>query len=78
MDKAEAGRIVEAVLGAVADALKAGDKVSLSSLGIFDINDRKARQGRKPSHRRSDPDRRQQVHQVPPDKEPEGCCQPAL
>lgn len=49
LDKAEAGRIVEAVLGAVADALKAGDKVSLSSLGIFDINDRQARQGRNPA-----------------------------
>ena len=49
LDKAEAGRFVEAVLGAVADALKAGDKDSLSSLGIFDINDRKARQGRNPA-----------------------------
>lgn len=49
LDKAQAGRVVEAVLGAVYDALKAGDKVSLSSLGIFDINDRKARQGRNPA-----------------------------
>ena len=49
LDKAQAGRVVEAVLGAVYDALKAGDKVSLSGLGIFDINDRKARQGRNPA-----------------------------
>ncbi len=49
LDAAEAGRMVEAVLAAVADALKAGEKVSLSSLGIFDINDRQARQGRNPA-----------------------------
>ncbi|MHB8284140.1 MAG: HU family DNA-binding protein [Caulobacteraceae bacterium] len=49
LEKAEAGRLVDAVLTAVSDALKAGDKVSLSSLGIFDINDRKARQGRNPA-----------------------------
>ena len=49
LDKAQAGRVVDAVLSAVSDALKAGDKVSLSSLGIFDINDRKARQGRNPA-----------------------------
>lgn len=49
LDTAQAGRVVEAVLVAVADALKAGEKVSLSSLGIFDINDRQARQGRNPA-----------------------------
>ena len=49
LDKAGAGRVVEAVLVAVADALKAGEKVSLQSLGIFEINDRKARQGRNPA-----------------------------
>ena len=49
LDAAEAGRVVEVVLAAVADALKAGEKVSLASLGIFDINDRQARQGRNPA-----------------------------
>lgn len=49
LDKAQAGLVVDAVLSAVCDALKAGEKVSLSSLGIFDINDRKARQGRNPA-----------------------------
>jgi DNA-binding protein HU-beta len=49
LDKAQAGLVVDAVLSAVSDALKAGEKVSLSSLGIFDINDRKARQGRNPA-----------------------------
>ena len=49
LDAAQAGRVVEAVLAAVAEALKAGEKVSLSSLGIFDVNDRQARQGRNPA-----------------------------
>ncbi len=49
LDKAQAGRMVEAVLEAISGALKAQEKVSLQSLGIFDINDRKARQGRNPA-----------------------------
>ncbi len=49
LDKAQAGRVVEAVLSGVSDALKAGDKVSLSGLGIFEISDRAARQGRNPA-----------------------------
>ena len=49
LDKAQATRLVDAVLTTLSDALKAGDKVSLSSFGIFDINDRKARQGRNPA-----------------------------
>ena len=48
-DKAQAGRMVEAVLTAVSDALKAGEKVSLQGLGVFDIADRKAREGRNPA-----------------------------
>ena len=49
LNKAEAGRMVEAVLSAVAASLKAGEKVSLQSLGVFDITDRAARQGRNPA-----------------------------
>lgn len=49
MDKAAAGRAVDAVLGAIYGALKDQEKVSLQGLGIFDINDRKARQGRNPA-----------------------------
>ncbi len=49
MDKAQAGRVVDAVLGAIYGALKDQEKVSLQGLGIFDINDRKARQGRNPA-----------------------------
>ena len=48
-DKAQAGRVVDGVLTAIADALKAGEKVSLQSLGIFEISDRAARQGRNPA-----------------------------
>ena len=49
VEKAEAGRIVEAVLDAISGALKDLEKVSLQGLGIFDITDRKARQGRNPA-----------------------------
>ena len=49
LEKAQAGRMVEAVLDAISGALKAHEKVSLQSLGIFDITDRKARQGRNPA-----------------------------
>ena len=49
LDKAQAGRVVDAVLSAVAESLKAGEKVSLQSLGIFDVADRAARQGRNPA-----------------------------
>lgn len=49
VEKAQAERMVDAVLGSISDALKAGDKVSLSSFGIFEINDRQARQGRNPA-----------------------------
>ncbi len=49
LEKSEAGRVVEAALAEISTALKASDKVSLSGLGIFDVNDRKARQGRNPA-----------------------------
>ena len=49
LDKAQAGRVVESVLDAVSTALKGGEKVSLQSLGIFEISDRAARQGRNPA-----------------------------
>ncbi len=49
LDKAQAGRAVEGVLSAISEALKAGDKVSLQGLGIFQIADRAARQGRNPA-----------------------------
>ncbi len=49
LDKAQAGQAVERVLATISDALKAGEKVSLQGLGIFEISDRAARQGRNPA-----------------------------
>ena len=49
LDKAQAGRVVDGVLSTIAEALKAGDKVSLQGLGIFEVSDRAARQGRNPA-----------------------------
>lgn len=39
---------VSAVLGAVADALKKGDKVVLTGFGTFSVRSRAARKGRNP------------------------------
>ncbi len=49
LDKADAARAVDTTLGAIASALKSGDKVSLLGLGVFEINDRPARKGRNPA-----------------------------
>ena len=46
MCKGRATSAVDAVLGAIFDALKAGEKGGLSSLGMCDINDLKAPKGR--------------------------------
>ena len=48
MTKAEAGRAVDAVLGAVGDALGGGDSVSLVGFGTFSVRHRAARMGRNP------------------------------
>ena len=48
MSKAEAGRAVDAVLGAVGDALGNGDSVSLVGFGTFSVRHRAARMGRNP------------------------------
>lgn len=48
ISQAEAGRMVQGVVEAVAAALKGGQEVRLSGLGIFDVADRAARQGRNP------------------------------
>ena len=46
--KSDAARAVEAVLGAVTDALRAGDTVALSGFGSFVTKTRAARTGRNP------------------------------
>ena len=45
---ADADRAIDAVLGAITDALVAGDKVSLPGFGIFETRERAARTGRNP------------------------------
>jgi DNA-binding protein HU-beta len=46
--KSDAARAVEAVLGAVTDALQKGDAVTLSGFGTFAVKTRAARTGRNP------------------------------
>jgi DNA-binding protein HU-beta len=46
--KKEAEQIIDAVLGAIADALAKGDKVDLRGFGTFQVNGKKERQGRNP------------------------------
>lgn len=48
LGKAEAGRAVDAVLGAISGALGQGDSVSLVGFGTFSVKHRAARQGRNP------------------------------
>jgi DNA-binding protein HU-beta len=44
--KADAGKAVAAVLDAIRDSLKRGDKVALSGFGIFETVERGPRKGR--------------------------------
>ena len=46
--KNEAEKAVNAVTSAIADALKAGEKVQLIGFGTFEVKSRAARQGRNP------------------------------
>lgn len=46
--KKQAGAVVDAVFGAIKDALAEGDKVSLIGFGTFSVKARAAREGRNP------------------------------
>lgn len=46
--KKDAEAAVNAVTAAIADALKAGDKVQLVGFGTFEVRERAAREGRNP------------------------------
>ncbi len=46
--KAQADSALEAVLGAIEGALKAGDSVTLVGFGTFSVSKREARTGRNP------------------------------
>lgn len=48
ISKAAAGRAVEGMTDAIADALKGGDTVSLIGFGTFSVKERAARTGRNP------------------------------
>lgn len=47
-NKSMGGTAVDAVLGAIQDALASGDKVQISGFGTFEVRHRKARMGRNP------------------------------
>ena len=49
LTKKDATKAVDAVLDAIADALKEGDKVQLIGFGNFEVRERAARKGRNPS-----------------------------
>jgi DNA-binding protein HU-beta len=48
LSKADAGRALDAFISVVTKALKAGDSVTLTGFGTFDVRTRAARQGRNP------------------------------
>ena len=48
LKKKEADAAVSATFEAIAEALKAGDKVQLIGFGTFEVKERAAREGRKP------------------------------
>lgn len=48
MEKKCAEKAVNAVFGAVEDALKAGEKIQLVGFGTFEVKERAAKQGRNP------------------------------
>ena len=49
LSKKDADAAVSAVLGAITDALKAGDKIQLVGFGTFEVAERPEREGRNPS-----------------------------
>lgn len=48
MSDSQADQAVKAVLGAISEELKAGEKITLNGFGIFEVSDRPAREGRNP------------------------------
>ena len=48
LSKKDADAAVSAVLGAITDALKAGDMFQLGGFGTFEVRNRAAKQGRNP------------------------------
>jgi len=48
ISKAAAGRALDATIDTIAEALRAGDQVTLVGFGTFQVKDRAARTGRNP------------------------------
>ena len=48
LSKADAGRAVDAFVASITDALRGGEKVSLTGFGTFEVRERAARTGRNP------------------------------
>ncbi|QTA79522.1 DNA-binding protein [Desulfonema limicola] len=46
--KKDAKTALESLITCITEALKRGEKVTLTGFGTFDVNDRKARKGRNP------------------------------
>lgn len=49
LSKADSKKALDATVEAIADALKAGDKISLVGFGTFSVSERPARQGINPA-----------------------------
>lgn len=49
LSKADSKKALDACVEAIADALKAGDKISLVGFGTFSVSERPARQGINPT-----------------------------
>lgn len=48
LTKADAGRAVDAFIGAISNALSKGEKVTVTGFGTFEVRPRAARMGRNP------------------------------
>jgi len=48
LGKAAAEQVVASIFGAITDAMKSGDKVTLVGFGTFSVSERAAREGRNP------------------------------
>jgi len=48
LSKAAAEQVLASVLGAITDAITAGEKVTLLGFGTFSVSERAAREGRNP------------------------------
>jgi len=46
--KKEAKAVLESLLACITDALKKGEKITLTGFGTFEVSNRKARKGRNP------------------------------